>query len=190
MFTVSGIHYKAPSSSITKLPNDCWDRLPPKILWWYTFVLNWVPLNVAFHLRLVIWTIAYSQGDLSITFSIVSYSDILFQYQMHFPSCLKGKVHVFLLSLCNTQCVKKQIVSLNYSTSLTAFLLPYLFLRLTAIKQIFTNAGSWDVTLHEYKCIPQICYTKCFLFKVMGRKEIDIYWMLTVCQQLYIFISI
>lgn len=77
MFSVSGIHYKAPSSSITKLPNDCWERVPPKILVWYTFVLNWVPLNVVFHLRWVIWTIACSQRDPSITFSIVSYTGIL-----------------------------------------------------------------------------------------------------------------
>ena len=147
---------------------------------------------MVFHLRSVTWSAGYSPGGPSTTFSIVSYSGIPCPaLKASFPHLLMARPESYCLQLCNIQRVKYQIFSLNYSTSSTVFLLSYLFLRLIAIEQIFTNAGSWgDMTLHEYKCIPLIHSTKCFLFKVTGRKEIDIYWILTVCQELYIFISI
>lgn len=142
-----------------------------------------------FHFRFMICNISCSQGCSSISFSFLFCSGVFC------PVTNTSESESYCLPLLNTQCVKYRIFSLNHSNSSTVFLLPYLFLGLIGIKQISTNAASWgDMTLHEYKCIPLTHSIKCFLFRVMERKEIDIYWKLTVCQvlykMLYIFVSI
>lgn len=142
-----------------------------------------------FHFRFMICNISCSQGCSSISFSFLFCSGVFC------PVTNTSESESYCLPLLNTQCVKYRIFSLNHSNLSTVFLLPYLFLGLIGIKQISTNARSWgDMTLHEYKCIPLTHSIKCFLFRVMERKEIDIYWKLTVCQvlykMLYIFVSI
>lgn len=103
---------------------------------------------MVFHLRLATWSAGCSQGGPSITFSIVSYSGILCPVSnASFPHLLMAKSEFYCLQLCNIHCVKYQIFSLNYSTSSTAFLLSYLFLRLIAIEQIFTMQEAEEIWL-------------------------------------------
>lgn len=171
--------------------NDC----HLEILLLCTFVLNLFPSKMVFHLRLVIWTTICSQGGSFISFSPLSCSGILCplcQICLTFISCI-ARSGSHCLQLHTLRWIKYQIFWLNHSNSSTVFLLPYRFLMLIAIEQIFTNAGNWeDMTLHEYKCIPLVRCTKCFLFKVKEKK--NAYWLLTVCQDLYemfyMFISI
>lgn len=171
--------------------NDCHLEILPLC----TFLLNVFPLKMVFNLISVIWTIVCSQGASFISFSPLSCSGILCPLHkicLTFISLI-AKSGSHCLQLHTLQCVKYQIFWLNHSNSSTVFLLPYQFLMLIAIEQIFTNAGNWeDMTLHEYRCIPLVHSTKCFLFKVKEKK--NIYWLLTVCQELYemlyIFISI
>lgn len=142
----TGMHLLS-TTKLLVVEKDC----PLEILLLWTFVLNLVPLNMVFHFRLIIWTLAADREAplfCSVLFPTLAFF-VQYQINLAFISFM-ARSESHCLQSHKVQCVKYKIFYLNHSKSSTVFLLPYLFLRLIAIEQIFTNAGIEDIWLSMY----------------------------------------